>query len=178
MISRWWKRLSPEPQFPCNHGQVPRRRFAQLGLSPRFVRWASTESSWRVALSHDAEVAGQSVSMNVMRSAFSSGFKPSARTVLKNSTVSSSVSNRPSCGYGGESLIPRNGDVMMAVGGRHHAVHQLRFVEPLGPQIMLRVVRLVRGWITDAALRFAMENGLDAQFSRGCALRVQRFVDG
>jgi len=49
--------------------------------------------------------------MNATRSFFSCAVSLSCRTMLKNSTVSSSVSNRPSCIYGGLSLIPRSVNV-------------------------------------------------------------------
>src|SRR2546425_12572019 len=45
---------------------------------------------------------------NATRSGFSSFVSFSPRTRLKNSTVSSSVRQRPSCMYGGLSLIPRS----------------------------------------------------------------------
>src|SRR2546427_10585826 len=45
--------------------------------------------------------------MKATRAAFSCGVSCTPSTRLKNSTVSSSVKRRPSCIYGGESLIPR-----------------------------------------------------------------------
>src|SRR5215510_5121328 len=47
------------------------------------------------------------------RAVFSRGVSCTPRTRLKNSTVSSSVRSRPSCRYGGESLIPRRVKVLM-----------------------------------------------------------------
>src|SRR4029078_12739286 len=46
--------------------------------------------------------------MKVTRSCFSSPESFSSKTRLKNSTVSSSVRHRPSCRYGGLSLMPRS----------------------------------------------------------------------
>src|SRR5262249_43040162 len=49
----------------------------------------------------------------VTRSCFSADVNWSSRTRLKNSTVSSRVSSRPSWRYGGESLTPRSGKVLI-----------------------------------------------------------------
>src|SRR5436190_17002983 len=51
--------------------------------------------------------------INATMSLFSSADNFVLSTILKNSTVSSRVSNRPSCRYGGESLIPRRGNVLI-----------------------------------------------------------------
>ena len=67
----------------------------------------------------------QSAFMNATRSAFSSAVSFSPSTRLKNSTVSSSVSSRPSCRYGGESLMPRSGNVL--IGPSPTAVRPLTF---------------------------------------------------
>jgi hypothetical protein len=50
---------------------------------------------------------------NASRSCFSCAVRRVPRMRLKNSTVSSSVSRRPSCRYGGESLIPHSGNVLI-----------------------------------------------------------------
>src|SRR5262245_40492370 len=55
----------------------------------------------------------QSCRMNATRAAFSSCESFASRIRLKNSTVSSSVSSRPSWKYGGDSLIPRSGNVLI-----------------------------------------------------------------
>src|SRR6266566_4613677 len=55
---------------------------------------------------------------NATRSGFSSFVSFSPRTRLKNSTVSSSVRQRPSCMYGGLSLIPRSSLSVAFVGSR------------------------------------------------------------
>ena len=52
---------------------------------------------------------------------FSSSVSLSSRIRLKNSTVSSSVSSRPSCRYGGESLMPRSGNVLIGPSADGHA---------------------------------------------------------
>lgn len=51
---------------------------------------------------------------NATKSVFSAVVRFSSSTRLKNSTVSSSVNSRPSCRYGGDSLIPRSGNVLIA----------------------------------------------------------------
>ena len=51
--------------------------------------------------------------MKATRSRFSSGVRWSARTRLKNSTVSSRVKHRPSWRYGGLSLMPRSANVLI-----------------------------------------------------------------
>src|SRR5262245_47138522 len=50
---------------------------------------------------------------NATKSFFSSSVSFVSSTKLKNSTTSSSVSKRPSCRYGGLSLIPRSGNVLI-----------------------------------------------------------------
>ena len=66
-------------------------------------------------------------------------------TRLKNSTVSSSVSSRPSCRYGGESLMPRSGKVLIGPSADGHAaVDHLRLEEALGLQVVHQVVGVVR----------------------------------
>ena len=67
---------------------------------------------------------------------------------MKNPTVSSNVKSRPSCRYGGESFMPRRGNV-------------LRLVKALHLQIVHGVVRILRflgdhdpsGWHTTQNLR-------------------------
>src|SRR5262249_44829813 len=54
-----------------------------------------------------------SASRNDTRSCFSALVSFSRSTRLKNSTVSSSVKSRSSCRYGGVSLIPRRGKVLI-----------------------------------------------------------------
>ena len=51
--------------------------------------------------------------MKATSAAFPRSVSCTPRTRLKNSTVSSSVKRRPSCRYGGESLIPRRVKVLM-----------------------------------------------------------------
>src|SRR3954447_24054820 len=55
----------------------------------------------------------QSCRINATRSCFSCEASFSCSTMLKNSTVSSSVKHRPSCRYGGLSLILRSVKVLM-----------------------------------------------------------------
>ena len=55
----------------------------------------------------------QSCRMKATRSCFSCGRQLQLRTMLKNSTVSSSVKQRPSCIYGGLSLMPRSVNVLI-----------------------------------------------------------------
>ena len=62
----------------------------------------------------DVRCAGsQSCRMNATRSVFSSLVSFSPKTRLKNSAVSSSVRHRPSCRYGGLSLMPRSVKVLI-----------------------------------------------------------------
>src|SRR4029450_11332923 len=56
---------------------------------------------------------GYSWRRKATRAAFSRAGSCTPRTGLKNSTVSSSVSSRPSCRYGGESLMPRRVKVLI-----------------------------------------------------------------
>ena len=58
-------------------------------------------------------LSSHSCRMNAVNSSFSSLLNFSSRIRLKNSTVSSNVIRRPSCRYGGVSLMPRNGKVLM-----------------------------------------------------------------
>src|ERR1700722_9186294 len=51
--------------------------------------------------------------MNATSCFFSSAVNFVSRIRLKNSTVSSSVNKRPSCKYGGDSLMPRRGNVLI-----------------------------------------------------------------
>src|SRR5471032_337096 len=55
----------------------------------------------------------QSARRNATRSRFSCAVSRIPRIKLKDSTVSSSVIRRPSCRYGGESLIPRSAGVLI-----------------------------------------------------------------
>jgi hypothetical protein len=61
----------------------------------------------------DARAMGYNWRMKATSAAFSRGVSCTPRTRLKNSTVSSNVKRRPSCMYGGESLIPRRVKVLM-----------------------------------------------------------------
>ncbi len=61
----------------------------------------------------DAGAMSYNWRMKATSAAFSRGVSCTPRTRLKNSTVSSSVKRRPSCRYGGESLIPRRVKVLM-----------------------------------------------------------------
>jgi len=67
--------------------------------------------SWNILL-------GYNCLRKATRSFFSCAFMLICSTKLKNSTVSSSVSKRPSCKYGGESLIPRKGNVLIGPSAR------------------------------------------------------------
>src|SRR5450432_2877132 len=76
----------------------------------------STSASARSAVPLHAfrpEMAAYSARMKATRSFFSCSINFNSNTRLKNSTVSSSVSNRSSCRYGGESLMPRSGKVLI-----------------------------------------------------------------
>ena len=57
--------------------------------------------------------ASYNARMKTTRSLFSCFVSFTSSTRLKNSTVSSSVSSRPLCKYGGESLTPRKGNVLI-----------------------------------------------------------------
>ena len=95
---------------------------------------------------------------NATRSAFSSGANFSSSTRLKNSTVSSSVSSRSSCRYGGESLMPRSGKVLIGPSARGlAAVDHLLVEEPLDLQVVHQVVGVVRRRVAGGALRLAEE---------------------
>ena len=88
----------------------------------------------------------------------------SSSTRLKNSTVSSSVSSRPSCRYGGESLMPRSGKVL--IGPSAAAIRPLiviRLEEPLRLQVVHQVVGVVRRRVAGRALGLAEEERLAAQ---------------
>src|SRR5207245_8286652 len=61
----------------------------------------------------DARAMGYNWRMKATSAAFSRGVSCTPRTRLKNSTVSSNVKRRPSCMYGGESLIPRRVKVLI-----------------------------------------------------------------
>src|SRR5438309_1066010 len=67
----------------------------------------------RARQNNDGSFHRYSCRMKATRSAFSCLSRWSSKTKLKNSTVSSKVNNRPSCKYGGESLTPRSGNVLI-----------------------------------------------------------------
>ena len=94
------------------------------------------------------------------------------RTRLKNSTVSSSVSSRPSCRYGGESLMPRSGKVLIGPSAlAMRPLIMLRLVEALGLQVVHEVVGVVRRRVAGRALRLAEEERLRRAAPARVALR-------
>ena len=102
--------------------------------------------------------------MKATRSCFSAFVSFVPRTTLKNSTVSSSVSRRPSCRYGGVSLIPRSGNVLILPSVHGHVVlDHLRLEEAAGLQIVHLIVRVVRRRVAGRALALAVEHRLAAQ---------------
>ena len=91
----------------------------------------------------------------------------SSRIRLKNSTVSSSVSSRPSWKYGGESLMPRRVNVLIGPWrGRDQSVDHPRLVEPIDLQVVHQVVGVERGRVADGALGLAEEELLAAHRRR------------
>ncbi len=111
----------------------------------------------------DARQSNHKHFRNATRSFFSSSVSFVSRIRLKNSTVSSSVSSRPSCKYGGVSLMPRSGNVLIGPSlGRRAAVDRLRLVEALDLQVVHRVVGVVRGRVAGRALGLAEEQRLAA----------------
>src|ERR1700730_5121851 len=109
-------RAREAPRDPLEIGKDPVASLvaqSQDGVGEEIV--VNHEPASRIGtVSTDPPKAGYRVRRNATRSRFSSpvNFVPSTR--LKNSTVSSSFSRRPSCIYGGESLMPRSGKVFTA----------------------------------------------------------------
>ena len=104
---------------------------------------------------------------NATKSFFSCSVSFVSRTRLWNSTVSSRVRSRPSCRYGGVSLMPRSGNVLIDPSPTGHAaVVHLRLEEPLGVQVVHRVVGVVRGGVAFGAPALLEEHLLPAPSPR------------
>ena len=109
---------------------------------------------------------------------FSCGTSFSPSTRLKNSTVSSSVSRRSSCRYGGESLMPRSGKVLIGPSAdalRPLIVTSLKNRSVL--QVVHQVVGVVRRRVADRALRLAEEQRLAAPLGLARLRRIEPAED-
>src|SRR5262249_2698439 len=105
------RRSSPDGSGRLRRGGVPSRRKRPLKPSALPREQSSVDECPReeCLLVNDADgVPDHRQRMNATRSFFSSSDSFSTRTMLKNSTVSSRVRQRPSCRYGGLSLMPRS----------------------------------------------------------------------
>src|SRR5439155_472967 len=88
--------------------RYPRLRCVVLEAGSNWI------AAWLDRLDHKYRVLAHQTPIRMPPSAyFSRGVSCTPRTRLKNSTVSSSVKRRPSCRYGGESLIPRRVKVLI-----------------------------------------------------------------
>jgi len=89
------------------------RKSCCISPTTRFCCRESIESDFLAANPPDSRETRQRARRNCTRSCFSFGVSLVSRTRLKNSTVSSRVKSRPSCRYGGESFMPRKGNVLI-----------------------------------------------------------------